>query len=137
MTTSLNEQQARRQGCTCVYLSVEGLGQRPLAWILGHESVHVRFTDGSEETFASQGEVGGVEVLPAGIDTVTVVDDNLSVLPEEGDLQVLKREAMTSTRHSIERNYWATWHDQMLVTVELMEHECQDEIILWPLTHTA
>jgi hypothetical protein len=134
MTEPLDEQHARRQDCTCVYLNVEGLGWRPLAWILGHETVHVRFTDGSEETFASQGEVGGVEVLPEGIDTITVIDDNLFVLPAEGDLQILKREAMTSPRHGVEHSYWATWHHQMLVTVEFLKHECQDEIIFWPLT---
>lgn len=137
MTESWDEQPAPRQDCTCIYLNVEGLGRRPLAWILGHEIVHVRFTDGSEEAFASQGETGGVEVLAGGIDTVTVIDDNVSVIPTEGDLQMLKRVAMASTRHSVERTYWATWHDQMLVTVELMTHECQDEIVLWPVTGTA
>lgn len=137
MTEPWDEQTARLHDCTCIYLNVEGLGRRPLAWILGHNIVHVRFTDGSEETFASQGETGGVDVSPGGIDTVTVIDYGLSVLPAEGDLQTLKREAMTSPRNSIERTYWATWHDQMLVTVDFIKHECQDEIILWPVTGTA
>lgn len=137
MTEPWNEQWTRGKDCTCIYLNVEGLGWRPLAWILGHETVHVRFTDGSEETFASQGEAGGVEVLPASIDTITVIDDNLFALPAEGDLQMLKREAVTTPRHSVERTYWATWHDQMLVTVEFVKHECQDKVIFWPVTSTA
>ena len=67
----------------------------------------------------------------------TVIDDTVSVLPAEGDLQMLKREAMASPRHSVERTYWATWHDQMLIAVDLMNHECRDEIVFWPLTGTA
>lgn len=55
-----------------------------------------------------------------------MIDNTVSVLPAEGDLQVLKREAMGSPRHSVERTYWAPWHDQVLITVELMNHECQD-----------
>ena len=60
MTEPWNEQRTRGKDCTCTYLNVQGLKWRPLAWILGHETVLVRFTDGSEETFASQGEAGHI-----------------------------------------------------------------------------
>ena len=121
---------AGRQDCTCIYLNVQGLGRRPLAWILGHEIIHVRFTDGSEETFAAQGEVGGVEVLPERIDTITVIDDNLLVLPAEGVRQKLKRDSMTSPRHRVKRTYLASRCDKMLVNVGPLTQKYPNEINL-------
>lgn len=56
MTRPWNGQPALRRDCTRIYLTVEGLGRRPLLWILGHEIVPACSIDGSEGAFDSQGE---------------------------------------------------------------------------------